>query len=193
MGMDIDLAMVPLREEGMEPFEIMMSESQERMLAVVQAGREAEVAAIFEKWGAHARVLGRVTDDGILRVRVREQVVAEMTAQSLADAPLYHLPLKSHLIWRKSTPSTSLYRRAAQLQRSLLRLLQSPNIASKEWVYSQYDHSVQINTVVRPGHGDAAVLRIRESKSNKGIAVKADCNSRYCYLDPFMGAQIAIA
>jgi phosphoribosylformylglycinamidine synthase len=78
----------------MEPFEIMMSESQERMLAVVQAGREAEVAAIFEKWGAHARVLGRVTDDGILRVRVREQVVAEMTAQSLADAPLYHLPFE---------------------------------------------------------------------------------------------------
>ncbi|HEX8236490.1 MAG TPA: phosphoribosylformylglycinamidine synthase subunit PurL [Abditibacteriaceae bacterium] len=194
MGMDIDLAMVPLREEGMEPFEIMMSESQERMLAVVQAGREAEVATIFEKWGAHARVLGRVTDDGILRVRVREQVVAEMTAQSLADAPLYHLPFEepSYLAQKHAFNFASIAE-PQNYSEVLLRLLQSPNIASKEWVYSQYDHSVQINTVVRPGHGDAAVLRIRESKSNKGIAVKADCNSRYCYLDPFMGAQIAIA
>ncbi|HEX8832781.1 MAG TPA: AIR synthase-related protein, partial [Abditibacteriaceae bacterium] len=92
MGMDIDLNMVPLRESGMEAYEIMMSESQERMLAVVEAGREAEVAEIFQRWGAHAVVLGRVTDDGILRVRVGDQVVAEMTAQSLADAPLYDLP-----------------------------------------------------------------------------------------------------
>jgi phosphoribosylformylglycinamidine synthase len=161
---------------------------------VVQAGREAEVAAIFEKWGAHARVLGRVTDDGILRVRVREQVVAEMTAQSLADAPLYDLPHEepSYLAEKHAFNFASVAE-PQNYNDVLLRLLQSPNIASKEWVYSQYDHSVQINTVVRPGHGDAAVLRIRESKSNKGIAVKADCNSRYCYLDPFMGAQIAIA
>jgi phosphoribosylformylglycinamidine synthase len=98
---------------------------------------------------------------------------------------LYHLPLKSLRIWRrKHAFNFASIAEPQNYNEVLLRLLQSPNIASKEWVYSQYDHSVQINTVVRPGHGDAAVLRIRESKSNKGIAVKADCNSRYCYLDP---------
>ena len=194
VGMDIDLAQVPLRESGMEPFEIMMSESQERMLAVVQAGREAEVAQIFEKWGTNAAVLGRVTDDGILRIRVGEKVVAEMNATSLADAPLYHLPdrepkyiAKKHAFDFARIPQPDDYARV------LARLLASPNIASKAWVYSQYDHSVQVNTVVAPGLGDAAVLRVRESKSGKGIAVKADCNTRYCYLDPFEGARLAIA
>ncbi len=194
VGMDIDLAMVPLRESGMEPFEIMMSESQERMLAVVQAGREAEVAQIFQKWGLHAAVLGRVTDDGLLRVRVREQVVAEMPAQSLADAPLYELPAEEPKgLAEKHAFNFSAVAEPQNYHQALLRLLQSPNIASKEWVYEQYDHLVQINTVVRPGHGDAAVLRVRESQMGKGIAVKADCNSRYCFLDPFVGAQIAVA
>lgn len=196
VGMDIDLNFVPLRESGMEPYEIMMSESQERMLAVVEAGREEEVAAIFRRWGQHAAVLGRVTDDGILRVRVGDQVVAEMTAESLADAPLYHLPAEEpvylkvlHAFDFNAIPVPA----ANEFSDILLKLLAAPNIASKEWIYGQYDHSVQINTVVRPGHGDAAVLRIRESKTNKGIAAKADCNSRYVFLDPFMGAQIAIA
>jgi phosphoribosylformylglycinamidine synthase len=196
MGMDIDLSLVPLREQGMEPYEIMMSESQERMLAVVEAGREAEVAAIFQRWGTHAVVLGRVTDDGILTVRVGEKVVAQMPAQSLADAPLYHLPAEEpDYIQAKHEFDFSQISVPGRDEYSgiLMRLLQAPNIASKEWIYSQYDHSVQINTVVYPGQGDAAVLRIRESKSNKGIAVKADCNSRYCYLDPFEGAKLAIA
>ena len=194
VGMDIDLDQVPLREAGMEAFEIMMSESQERMLAVVQAGREAEVAAIFRRWGAHARVLGRVTEDGILRVSHGGQVVAEMTASSLADAPLYHLPAEEPKYLRElhdfDFKTIAVPTNASEV---LLRLLAAPNIASKEWVYRQYDHSVQINTALIPGDGDAAVLRIRESKSGKGIAVKSDCNSRYCYLDPFEGARIAIA
>ena len=194
MGMDIDLMHVPLREADMEPFEIMMSESQERMLAVVQAGRELEVGSIFEKWGVHARVLGTVTDDGILTIRKDGEIVAQMTAQSLADAPLYDLPFEEPA-YLSSTRSFDAATIAVpdNVQEVLLRLLQAPNIASKEWVYEQYDHSVQINTVVRPGQGDAAVLRIRESKSGKGIAAKADCNSRYVYLDPFEGAKIAVA
>jgi phosphoribosylformylglycinamidine synthase II len=196
VGMDIDLAHVPLREAGMEPYEIMMSESQERMLAVVEAGREQEVAAIFQRWGAHAVVLGRVTDDGILRVRVGDKVVAEMPAQSLADAPLYHLPAEepAYLAAKQAFDFAQIPVPArGEFNNVMMRLLQAPNIASKEWIYSQYDHSVQINTVVYPGQGDAAVLRIRESATNKGIAVKADCNSRYVYLDPFEGAKLAIA
>ena len=194
VGMDIDLALVPLRESDMEPFEIMMSESQERMLGVVQAGREAEVTAIFQRWGAHAVVLGKVTAGDILRIRMNGEVVAEMTASSLADAPLYHLPTEEPSYLReKHDFDFATIPQPASYHDALLRLLQSPNIASKEWVYQQYDHLVQINTVVRPGAGDAAVLRIRESASGKGIAVKADCNSRYCYLDPYVGAQIAVA
>jgi phosphoribosylformylglycinamidine synthase len=194
VGMDIDLGQVPLRESDMEPYEIMMSESQERMLAVVEKGRESEIIGLFQRWGLHAAVLGRVTDDGILRLTHGGKVVAEATASSLADAPLYELPAEEPAYLREkhsfdfaTIPQPENYREV------LLRLLQAPNIASKEWVYTQYDHSVQINTVARPGAGDAAVLRIQESASNKGLAVKADCNSRYCYLDPFMGAQIAIA
>jgi phosphoribosylformylglycinamidine synthase subunit PurL len=194
VGMDIDLMHVPLREADMEPFEIMMSESQERMLGVVKAGREAEVVEIFQKWGVHAVVLGQVTDDGILRIRKNGEIVGEMSAVSLADAPLYTLPTQVpeyladlHAFDFDSIPQPQNYEAA------LLSLLASPNIASKEWVYSQYDHMVQINTLVLPGQGDAAVLRIKESPTGKGIAVKADCNSRYCYLDPFMGAQIAVA
>lgn len=194
VGMDIDLDNVPLREADMEPFEIMMSESQERMLAVVQAGREAEVAAIFQKWGAHAAVLGTVTENGILTIRKGGEVIAEMTAKSLADAPLYKMP-ETEPEYLKQTRAFDINTipQPQSYNEILMKLLQAPNIASKEWVYSQYDHLVQINTVVRPGQGDAAVLRIRESASNKGIAVTTDCNSRYCYLDPKQGAMLAVA
>ncbi|MDQ3814140.1 MAG: phosphoribosylformylglycinamidine synthase subunit PurL [Armatimonadota bacterium] len=194
VGMDIDLSLVPLRERDMEPFEIMMSESQERMLGVVQAGREAEVVAIFQRWGLHAVVLGKVTGDGVLRIRMNGANVAEMTASSLADAPLYQLPDEEPAYLREAQNfNLASLPEPADYHAALLRLLQSPNIASKEWVYRQYDHMVQINTAVAPGEGDACVLRIRESASGKGIAVKADCNSRYCYLDPYIGAQIAVA
>ena len=194
VGMDIDLSFVPLREADMEPYEIMMSESQERMLGVVYQGREAEVAEIFQKWGVHAVVLGKVTDDGILRIRYQGELVGEMTADSLADAPLYELPAEvpEYLAALHAFDFSSIDE-PDDYEVALLKLLASPNIASKEWVYSQYDHMVQINTLVLPGQGDAAVLRLQDSNFNKGIAVKADCNSRYCYLDPYEGARFAVA
>ena len=193
VGMEINLDLVPLREADMEAFEIMMSESQERMLAVVQKGREEEVARIFRRWGQHAVAIGSVRADGILRVSRHGQVVAEMKAQSLADAPTYDLPSEEP----KYLQATRAFDFGTlpiprDWNRVLVRMLSAPNIASKEWAYRQYDHSVQVNTVVVPGDGDAAVLRVRESASGKGIAVKADCNSRYCYLDPFEGARLAV-
>ncbi len=194
VGMEIDLDMVPLREADMEAFEIMMSESQERMLAVVATGREDEVAAVFQKWGLHAARLGQVTEDGVLTIKRGGEVVGKMTAKSLADAPLYKLPsVEPEYLANKQVFDFGTIPLPQSYSEILMRLLQAPNIASKEWVFSQYDHLVQTNTVVRPGAGDAAVLRIKESKTGKGIAVTADCNSRYCYLDPFVGAQIAIA
>lgn len=194
IGMDIDLDKVPLRESDMEAFEIMMSESQERMLGVVQKGREAEIIQIFQKWNTHAVPIGTLTDDGLITVRRNGEVVASIGAKTLVESPLYHLPSQEpDYIAQKHAFD---FARIAQPQNYgdvLLRLLQAPNIASKEWVYEQYDHLVQINTVVRPGAGDAAVLRLRDSQTGKGLAVKADCNSRYVFLDPFVGAQIAIA
>ncbi len=193
VGMDINLDLVPLREADMEAFEIMMSESQERMLAVVTRGREEEVASIFRRWGQHAVAIGHVLDEDILRVRRRGEVVAEMSAQSLADAPTYNLPAEEPKYLQatrsfdfKTLPVPS------DWNATLVRMLSSHNIASKEWAFRQYDHSVQANTVVVPGDGDAAVIRVRESQSGKGIALKADCNSRYCYLDPFQGARLAV-
>jgi phosphoribosylformylglycinamidine synthase II len=193
VGMDIDLDRVPLREADMEAFEIMMSESQERMLAVVAKGREEEVATIFRRWGQHAVVLGQVLAEDKLIVRRHGEVVAEMTASSLADAPTYLLPSEEPQYLQQTRAfDFSTVAVPRDWNNILLRMLSAPNIASKEWAYRQYDHSVQINTVLVPGDGDAAVLRVRESKSNKGIAAKSDCNSRYCYLDPFEGARLAV-
>ena len=194
VGMDINLDAVPLREPGMEAYEIMMSESQERMLAVVTRGREEEVARIFRKWGLHAAAIGTVTDDGLMTVRQGGQIVAKMSAQSLADAPLYHLPSEEPAYFKeKRDYDLSQVAVPGNLNAVFLKMLAAPNLASKRWVYEQYDHVVQTNTVVRPGEGDAAVLRLKESATGKGIAAKSDCNSRYCYLDPFEGAKLAIA
>lgn len=194
VGMDIELDHVPLRGEAMEPYEIMMSESQERMLAVVEAGREDEVTAIFEKWDILSARLGTVTDDGVLRIRKSGEIVAEMTAKSLVDAPQYKLPaVEPEYLKETRAFDVAQIPLPQNYTEVLLSLLQAPNIASKEWVYSQYDSMVQGNTVLRPGEGDAAVLRIAESATNKGIALTADCNTRYCYLDPKQGAMIAIA
>ena len=194
VGMDIDLDKVPLREADMEAFEIMMSESQERMLGVVATGREAEIAAIFEKWNTRAVAVGVVTDDGNITIRRHGEVVGQMSALSLADAPRYDLPASEpDYIKQKHAFDFSKIALPRDWGGVTMRLLQAPNIASKEWIYRQYDHLVGTNTIVRPGEGDAAVLRLKDSKSGKGIAVKADCNSRYVYLDPFVGAQIAVA
>lgn len=194
VGMDINLDLVPLRESDMEAFEIMMSESQERMLGVVARGRESEVMEIFAKWNTQAVPIGLVTDDGNITIRRHGEIVAQMSASSLADAPRYHLPAEEPAyIAQKHAFDFGTIPLPKNYGEVLLRMLGAPNIASKEWVYQQYDHMVQINTVVRPGEGDAAVLRLRESPTGKGLAVKADCNSRYVYLDPYVGSQIAIA
>ncbi len=194
VGMDIDLDKVPLREADMEAFEIMMSESQERMLGVVHKGREQEVIDIFEKWNTRAVPVGVVTDDGMITIRRHGEIVGKMSALSLADAPRYDLPAtKPEYIEQKHAFDFGQIPLPTDWGGVMMQILQSPNIASKEWIYRQYDHLVGTNTVVRPGEGDAAVLRLKDSKSGKGIAVKADCNSRYVYLDPFMGAQIAVA
>ena len=192
VGMDFDLAKVPMREEGMEPWEIMMSESQERMLVVVKKGREDEVTAIFEKWNLNAAVVGEVIEEETLRVRFNGEIVGEVPSQSLAESPLYYLPAEEPdwLTVLHQADFTTLPL-PVDYGQTLLALLSSPNIASKRWVFEQYDHMVQTNTVLPPGAGDAAVLRIKGTQL--GLGMTTDCNSRYCYLDPYLGAQIAVA
>jgi phosphoribosylformylglycinamidine synthase len=190
-GMEVDLDKVPLREAGMEAWEIMMSESQERMLVVAQLGREEEVIGIFKKWGVNAVVVGQVTEDGILRIRQHGETVAEMPAQMLADPPVYYLPAEEPEYLREvQSADFSDLPLPTDMNRVLENLLASPNIASAEWVYHQYDHMVQTNTAVAPG-ADAAVLQLKGYK--QGIAVTTDGNGRYCYLDPYLGAQLVTA
>jgi phosphoribosylformylglycinamidine synthase len=206
VGMKIDLSKVPRREAGMEPWELMMSESQERMLLVVERGREDEVLEIFRKWGLIAVVIGEVTNDGMVTLFDGDKLCACVRASDLAQPPEYDLPAKkpayidSVLSFEPKTLPLP-----HNLNEVAKAMLTSPNIASKRWVYEQYDHTVQTNTVVAPGEGDAAVLRIKPEMgifvngheevnfTKKGIAVTADCNSLYCYLDPYLGAQIAVA
>jgi len=190
-GMDIELQKVPRREPGMEPWEMMMSESQERMLIVAQKGREQEVLDIFRKWGLNAVVIGQVTGDSILRVRDDGQIVAELEAKTLASPPVYHLPAEEPAYYRQvQSADLSGLPQPKDMNAVLRDLLSSPNIASAEWVYQQYDHMVQTNTVVAPG-GDAAVLQLKGYQ--QGLAVTTDGNGRYCYLDPYLGAQLVVA
>jgi phosphoribosylformylglycinamidine synthase II len=190
-GMDIELQKVPLREADMEPWEIMMSESQERMLVVADKGREEEVLRVFHKWGLNAVVVGEVTGDGVLRVREKGEVVAEVAAKTLASPPVYHLPAEEPAYYREAQAADLSGLPMPKDMTAVLRdLLGSPNIASAEWVYQQYDHMVQTNTVVAPG-GDAAVLQLKGYQ--QGIAVTTDGNGRYCYLDPYVGAQLVVA
>lgn len=191
VGMEIDLNKVPLREEGMEAYEIMMSESQERMLVCVKAGKEREVEQIFEKWDLHGVVIGYVTEEKKLKVKYNGEMVAAVSTEALAKAPIYDMPAKEpdnlKEVNRLDLDSVPLPKDYNEV---LLRLLAAPTIASKEWVYEQYDHMVQTNTVILPG-SDAAVLKLKGTK--KGLAATTDCNSRYCYLNPYRGAQIAVA
>lgn len=191
VGMEIDLDKVPLRETGMEAYEIMMSESQERMLVCVKAGHEKEIEDIFKKWDLHGVVIGHVTGNKKLKVNYQGKVMAEIETKALAQAPVYHMPDErpKYLDGLNNFNFNSIPV-PKDLNAVLLRLLGSPSIASKEWVYEQYDHMVQTNTCVLPG-SDASVMRIKGSK--KGLAATTDCNSRYCYLDPYVGAQIAVA
>ncbi len=192
VGMDVDLAKVPMREEGMEPWEIMMSESQERMLVEVEHGREAEIEAIFEKWGLIAANIGTVIAESVMRVRFHGEIVADVPCESLAAAPVYYLPAEEPA-WLPALQNADLsgLPEPADFNSAMQSLLSAPNIASKRWAFEQYDHMVQTNTTVPPGAGDAAVIRIKGSE--KALGLTADCNSRYCYLDPFLGAQIACA
>jgi phosphoribosylformylglycinamidine synthase len=194
VGMVVDISLVPKREPDMEAWEVMMSESQERMLLVVQKGREDEVRRIFDKWGLHCVVIGQITDDGIVRIYDGKQLVAEIPAKAIAEAPIKELPMqKPEYVEQVKRFDFSQLPEPDDYTDALLHLLSSPNIASKVWVYEQYDHMVQVNTVVPPGAADAAVLRLKDWDEKLGIAVTADCNSLYCYLDPYLGAQLAVA
>ncbi len=191
-GVEIDVALVPQRETGMTPYEIMLSESQERMLLVVKKGREAEVERIFEKWDLHAAHIGEVTTDGRMRVKSHGEVVAEIPTAALTDeAPVYKRPMAqpAYLEQAQQLSLESLGTPAAVAD-VFRRLLASPGIASKRWVYRQYDHMVRTNTVVIPGMG-AGVVRIKGTP--RALAMSVDCNARFVYLDPFAGAQLAVA
>lgn len=190
-GVMLDLDKVPVREKNMNPYEIMLSETQERMLMIVHKGCEDKVKAIFEKWDLDAEVIGEVTDDGYVRLRWDGEEVAAVEASPLAEnAPKYDRPY-ARPEWQDelNTLDIDSIKQPENLGDVLENLLACPNISSKEWVYEQYDHMVRINTVQLPG-SDAAVIRLPESK--KGVALSADCNSRYCYLDPFEGGMAAI-
>ena len=197
-GIEIDLAKVPKRESGMTPYEILLSESQERMLIIAKQGKENVVREIFEKWDVPCAEIGRVTDDGLMRVRNNGSIAAEIPARALADeAPLYsreaqgtcsHAPVAR----RRGTAHRAVATRAQRIDNheALRRLLRDPTIASKNWVYRQYDHTVRTGTIVKPG-SDAAVFFVRYA--NKILAATTDCNSFYCALDPREGGKIAVA
>jgi phosphoribosylformylglycinamidine synthase len=215
-GVEIDVALVPQRETGMTPYEIMLSESQERMLLVAKKGREAEVERIFEKWDLHAVRIGHVTSDGMLRVKDRGTVVAEIPNRALTDeAPLYRRPMTEpeylpevqmldlDALGSPACPEPRQGERLALLQSSgargfqpsdhggdLMALLASPTIASKRWVYRQYDHMVRTNTINLPGFGAGAV---RIKGTDRALAMSVDGNGRYGYLDPYRGAMLAVA
>jgi len=189
-GIEIDLSLVPQRETGMTPYEIMLSESQERMLIVAQSGREAEVFAVFEKWGLDAVTIGRVTGDGLLRVKDHGKVVAEIPNRELADeAPLYDRPHNARP-FRTAPLEPPEIPTSRDLTADLLKLLASPDLCSKRWIYQQYDYTVRTNTVAGPG-GDAAIVRIKETGTS--VAMSVDGNARYCMLDPREGAKLLVA
>ncbi|MFZ1007633.1 MAG: phosphoribosylformylglycinamidine synthase subunit PurL [Candidatus Sulfotelmatobacter sp.] len=198
VGIEIELDRVPQRETGMSAYEIMLSESQERMLLVAQKGREQEVFRVFEKWGLDAVEVGKVTTDNKLRVLHHGEVVAEIPNQALTDdAPVYKRPLAR---WEppvpREMPAHIRLNGVEDLTQTLKQLLASPNICGKRWVWQQYDHMVQTNTVEAPGAGDAGVIRIKNPNlgaPQRGLAMALDGNSRWCYLDPRLGAMHAVA
>lgn len=191
-GIDIDVTLVPQREKGMTPYEILLSESQERMLVVPMEGKEGEVQTIFNKWGLEAVVIGKVTADGILRIREGDKIVAEVPAKGLTElCPVYEREAKRpENLDEIQNCNLEEFPEPTNYEKVFLDLLARPTIASKEWVYEQFDHMVGINTVVRPG-ADASVVRIKGTK--KGAAFSIDCNSRYVYLDPYVGGKIAVS
>jgi phosphoribosylformylglycinamidine synthase II len=191
LGIEMELAKVPQREPGMTPYEMMLSESQERMLLVAERGREHEVFNVFAKWGLDAVEIGRVTEDGLVRVLHHSKVVAEIPAHALAEeGPVYQRPI--------AAPARVMNERLVEfgapgknLTHNFHALLAAPAIASKRYIWEQYDYMVRTNTIEAPGAGDAAVVRIKGTK--RALALAADGNGRWCRLDPFVGAQHAVA
>jgi phosphoribosylformylglycinamidine synthase II len=197
-GIEIDLAKVPQRETGMTPYEIMLSESQERMLLVAENGREHEVLAVFKKWGLDAVVVGQVTEGGLARIKNNGSVAAEIPAHPLAEeGPVYNRPIaapaprtETEKDWYAFAPE------GTSLTQNFLKLLASPAIASKRWITEQYDTSVRTNTLAGPGASDAAVVRIKDPKTNivkRALALSTDGNGRWCQLNPRLGAMHAVA
>ncbi|MDM5335289.1 phosphoribosylformylglycinamidine synthase subunit PurL [Ureibacillus composti] len=190
-GVEMNLDLVPQRETEMTAYEMMLSESQERMLLVVKKGREDEIKTIFDKYGLDAVAIGHVTDDKMLRLVHKGEVVAEVPADALAeDAPVYHKPSAEPAYFAEFQAMDNAEPEVQDYKETLKSLLQAPTVASKEWVYDQYDYQVRTSTVVTPG-SDSAVVRVRGT--NKGLAMTTDCNSRYIYLDPETGGKIAVA
>jgi phosphoribosylformylglycinamidine synthase len=213
VGIELDLDKIPVRETGMIPYEYLLSESQERMLFVAQKGREQELIDIFHRWGLQAVVAGTVIEEPIVRILFQGEIAAEITATALADnTPIYHreliqeAPEYAQKAWQwKAAQLPSAQPNGIEINGQVLswnevlkQLLDTPNIASKKWVYRQYDHQVQNNTVLLPGGADAAVIRVRPVNTNPqdctiGVAATTDCNPRYVYLHPYEGAKLAVA
>lgn len=193
-GIELDVALVPAREADMTPYDFMLSESQERMLVVPKKGCEDQVKAIFEHWGLNAVVVGQVTADENLTIKENGKIVAQIPARSLADdAPIYY-PDSKKPTYLEEVENFDISQvplpEKQEYNDILLKLLGSPNLGSKAWIYQQYDHMVRSNTVVLPG-SDAAVVRVEGT--TRGVAITTDCNSRYCYLNPNLGTKIAVA
>ena len=191
-GLELDLDQVPRRETNMTPYEVMLSESQERMLLVAKKGREKEVLEICDKWDLSHAVIGRVTDSGKLILTSAGAVVAALPIGPLTDdAPLYDRP-RQRPAYQDALQTLPELAETKDLLGALKAILGSPTVASKEWVYRQYDHMVRLGTAVRPGAGDAAVVRFTGQREG-GVAISVDCNSRWCYLEPRLGAAHAVA
>ena len=209
-GIEIDLAKVPQRETGMTPYEIMLSESQERMLLVAEKGREHEVLDVFKKWGLDAVVVGEVQDGGLMRVKDHGKVVAEIPAHPLAEeGPVYRRPMAAPVARKETAADWFVFApEGVNLNDNLVKLLASPAIASKRWITEQYDTMVRTNTLAVPGAADAAVVRIKESGTSesgnsastnggtrilRALALSTDGNGRWCFLNPRVGAMHAVA
>lgn len=190
-GVLVDVLKVPRRETGMTPYEVMLSESQERMLIVPRAGQEQRIEEIFNKWGLDATVIGQVTEDGLFRVMEGDKEVGAVPVAALTElCPVYYREGREPDYYQECRSFNPFDLEPVDLAAALINLLQSPNIASKEWVYRQYDHQVMTNSSVLPGDGDAAVLRIKGR--SKGAAFTTDCNGRLVYLDPYQGGMQAV-
>lgn len=190
VGIHMNLDLIPQRETNMTPYEMMLSESQERMLIVIKKGSEEEIQAIFARWGLHAVAVGEVIEEEVLRLEHKGKIVAEVPSDALASAPVRHMPSKIPDDYTENQSAPNWVPEIKDYAGTIKKLLAQPTLASKEWVTRQYDYMVQTNTVVAPG-SDAAVIRVRGTK--KGLAMTTDCNAKYLALDPKEGGKIAVA